>query len=83
MNNLSYSAVGLFKLIFVNEITLTERDCIALTNFMNKFPNTWNNFGEYLISDPYKVREEIFQLFPRTGFFFSKSVIQLLKIAGG
>ena len=78
-NSLHFQAYGLFKLPFVNEIGVSEEDCISLTNFLHSFPQPWNHFNKFLAIEPFKIREESLIYIPKSGFFFSRAFIKLLK----
>ena len=43
-NRLQFQGFGLLRLLFVNDLTLSEDDSISLTNFMKDFTLSWDYF---------------------------------------
>jgi hypothetical protein len=67
------------KLLFANNISINEDDSISLSNYLMKAPYTWKNFYDLAINRPFKIRVEIMNLVPMSGYFFKGSFMYVLK----
>jgi hypothetical protein len=70
---------GFMKLLYMNEISLSEENSIILNQYINAQSHTWEVFIEFLVEKPIELRKEILNFVPRTGFFFTGSFILSLK----
>lgn len=59
------------KLLACNDISLSDDESIGMSEYINREPLTWNSFLNFLSDKPFKIRLEILNLTPRTGFFFN------------